>query len=205
MQGIRKNAVGMGALVIALGVWGCSDDPTGPDPDEDPSFTTTAAVSSTPAQIVGGGRVDYPPGSAQKNTPQQKRYQTWGVNLHADLSGGFQFVDHRPELRDQCGGRPCAFHSVRIDSYGPTDNSCADGGVQVRGIVREKHTQTDYEFRLDVCDNGEPGHKNPPRDRLELCIRPFSDGLGGQCTYHVRELPTEVGAQLTGGNTQARR
>lgn len=204
MEKFGKNRLSIGVLVAVLGVWvGCSDDPAGPTLDEEgPSFVTTAPLAE---RMTGGGRVDYPPGSAQKNQGPEKRYQTWGLTLNPDGTSQLQFVDHREGNRPQCGGRPCNFHSVTFESFTATDNSCVEGGLQARGTLREKNTDTPWQFRLDVCDNGEPGHKAPPRDRLELCISEFpdSDGPAGECTYHVRDLFNPPnGAQLTGGNTQ---
>lgn len=209
MEEFAKNRLAAVVLMAALGVWtACSDDATGPTQDDAPIIN--AAVVDPPTRVTGGGRVDFCCGSSEKNKSKDKLYQTWGLNVHSDLTGQFEFVDHREGNRPQCGGRPCNFHSVSFDAWDETDNiDCADGGIQVNGWIREKsQPETQYRFRLDVCDDGEPGHNRGNADRLELCIKGFVDNVGpagaDECTYHIRQFPTTPpqGAILTGGNTQ---
>src|SRR5437899_12183184 len=63
----------------------------------------------TPLKITGGGRIDYPPGSADKNPPASHEYETFGAHVIASAQvdangtcladdGALEPVDHRPAM-----------------------------------------------------------------------------------------------------------
>lgn len=212
----RRFALPAG-LLAALGVWACSDSgsvATAPEGDA-PLF----AAMNPGLKGNGGGRVDYPPGGPDKNTPQARFFQTWGINfMDGDAdgmpdNGNVTVVDHRP----QCGREPCRFKSVELTSIERADEECEAGGrgLRVQGQVRINDGPATSPFEVEVCDEGEPGNKGFVRDRFEFFVPGFVDPQTGQpyCLKDDTRFPPVQcmmgpdhtrGAQLTGGNIQVK-
>jgi hypothetical protein len=164
--------------------------------------------------MTGGGRIDYPPGSAQKNPPASHQYETFGAHVVASgvpaldgscpaTGGALQWIDHRPEMR--VNGHPLNLHATAVDSAKramDTGNGCSDGAVHWGGKLRVQNTgQENLDFEVWDCDNGEPGAGH---DGFAISV---NDSIFGMSTpnYHVKcfvVTPAAPTCYLTGGNRQ---
>jgi len=74
-----------------------------------PSFHFNV-FTCTGFKMTGGGRIDFPPGTADKNPPASHEYETFGAHVIAEpngqtdelghcegAKGSLEWVDHRPE------------------------------------------------------------------------------------------------------------
>jgi len=161
-----------------------------------------------PFKMTGGGRIDYPPGTADKNPPASHEYETFGAHVISEpngqtdelghclgAKGSLEWVDHRPEWN--INGRPLNLHSLEIRwADFATDTDCADGGARWGGILVIKNTGQQSQFEVFDCDNGEPGAGH--------------DGFGIRLWDFPYEVlcfdsslpPAEPSCTLTGGNRQ---
>src|SRR5438132_13585982 len=122
----------------------------------------------TPFKMTGGGRIDFPPGTADKNPPASHTYETFGAHVIASGQtdangtcladkGELEWVDHRPEM--EINGHPLNLHATAITfAEVATDTDCRDGAAHWGGILRVQNTKQDgLDFEVWDCDNGEPG------------------------------------------------
>lgn len=200
MRSILRPASLVGfCLVVGLLFWACQDTATSPvTPDEgtQPAFGVGEhdgnGHKKPVLRMTGGGRIDYPPGGPEKNTPENQDFQTFGFNVgdkdgDGNPEGEWQHVDHRRDMRRD--GSPLNLHSVSWDSFRTIESECegggGDGSAEATGTLVVKNDGERYPFRLELHDCGEPGTK-APRDIYEV------EAPG----YFVRGV-------LTGGNIQA--
>ncbi len=149
-----KNLATLTAPVaIALTAWSCERQ------------STVAPAIGTPFKMTGGGRIDYPPGTAEQNPPASHIYETFGAHVMdqdgdcvAD-QGALEWVDHRPEFR--VNGSPLNLHATAVtfaEVAPPPATDCKDGGAHWGGKLRVQNTgQEDLDFEVWDCDDGEPG------------------------------------------------
>src|SRR5438477_8656712 len=75
-----------------------------------------------PLKMTGGGRIDFPPGTADKNPPASHEYETFGAHVMSSGQldangttcladkGELEWVDHRPER--ELNGHPLNPHAT---------------------------------------------------------------------------------------------
>src|SRR5258708_713182 len=74
-----------------------------------------------PLKMTGGGRIDYPPGPADKNPPASHEYETFGAHVMGSGQfdengvcvadkGELEWVDHPPEM--ELNGHPLNLHAT---------------------------------------------------------------------------------------------
>lgn len=160
-----RNAALLG-LVLGLAVGGCDEDPVGPaasGPDDAPPTAPASSPdleSTNKLRLTGGGRIDAPPGTSSKNTSDSRVFQTFGVTVGDEdgdgvPSGQLNFTDHTPERR--INGNPLKLKAVSWSSFHQTADGCSDAGFVATGTVEVRNSGERLEFRLEGCDNGEPG------------------------------------------------
>ena len=164
-----------------------------------------------PLKMTGGGRIDYPPGTADKNDPATHEYETFGA--HVITSGQFEeasghcladkgsleWVDHRPEMR--LNGSPLNLHatSITFADLAVDAPHCTDGAVHWGGTLRVQNTgQEDLQFEVWDCDAGEPG---VGQDGFAIRVIQEIDGIGDYAVM-CDPSPAEPTCTLTGGNRQ---
>ena len=159
-------------------------------------------------KMTGGGRIDFPPGTAEKNPPASHEYETFGAHVISEpngqvdelghckgAKGSLEWVDHRPEY--EINGRPLNLHSLEITWADlATDTDCKDGGVRWGGILVIKNTGQQSQFEVFDCDNGEPGAGHDG-----FAIRLWDYPYEVMC-YDPELPPAEPSCTLTGGNRQ---
>jgi hypothetical protein len=209
MCNLRSLAVPAATVAIVLVAASCDTQPEPLGPTIGPPLFHFGAPQCVPFKMTGGGRIDYPPGTAEKNPPASHRYQTFGAHVigSGELvdgvclaeKGSLQWIDHRPEFR--INGRPLNLHSIEItfaEAFDSPETNCADGGARWGGTAVVRNTGEEVEFTVFDCDDGEPGSGN--------------DGFGLSTTLVVNGVPYEVlcpdetsagpTCTLTGGNRQ---
>lgn len=203
----RNISLTAGLVSAAILGWACDR------PDATPAAPEVGALEAhfgqpfcVPFKMTGGGRIDFPPGTAQKNPPASHIFQTFGAHVmdrngdcQAD-QGVLQWIDHRPEFR--INGRPLNFHSIAVtfaEAFFPPETDCSDGAARWGGRVVLRNTGDEGDFEVFDCDNGEPGRG---RDGFGLRVV-----LDNGATYEVlcpdpSLPPAEPACTLTGGNRQ---
>jgi hypothetical protein len=197
------------AIVLVAGSCDTQPEPLGPTIG--PPLFHFGAPQCIPFKMTGGGRIDFPPGTAQKNTPASQEFQTFGAHVIGSgefdevsgeclaVKGSLQWIDHRPEFR--INGRPLNLHSIEIrfaEAFSAPETACADGGARWGGRLVVRNTNDEANFEVFDCDDGEPGAGNDG-----FGIRVTNDA--GVVIYAVL-CPDETSAgltcTLTGGNRQ---
>jgi len=201
------------AFLLALGVaamvaWSCDRPATPVSPQANkPLFWFGEQCPA--AKMTGGGRIDFPPGEAQKNPPASHQYETFGAHVissgfdqngNCAVKGSLEWVDHRDEWR--INGRPLNLHSTAITFVatlltggGEVAGDCKDGALYWRGTLVVKNTGEEHGFEVFDCDNGEPGVGH---DGFEI----FVPDIGYEVTCPDRRPESPPLCVLTGGNRQ---
>ena len=207
MCNLRSLAVAAATVAIVLVAWSCDTqpEPLGPTIGR-PQFHFHAPLC-VPFKMTGGGRIDYPPGRAEKNPPASQQFQTFGAHVVGSgekvngvclaEKGSLQWVDHSIRIN----GRPLNLHSIEItfaEAFAAPETDCADGGARWGGRLLVRNTGEEVDFTVFDCDNGEPGAGN--------------DGFGISTTVNGAPYtvlcfeealpPAEPTCTLTGGNRQ---
>jgi len=157
--------------------------------------------------MTGGGRIDYPPGTADKNPPASHIYETFGAHVIASGQtdangtcladkGALEWVDHRREM--EINGHPLNLHATAVTfAERATDTDCSDGAAHWGGKLRVQNTgQEDLDFEVWDCDNGEPGAGH---DGFAIRV----PAIGYEVMCPDPDLPpAEPTCTLTGGNRQ---
>jgi hypothetical protein len=209
MCNLRSLAVPTATVAIAVVAWSCDTQPEPLGPTLDRPLFHFGEAKCIPFKMTGGGRIDYPPGTAEKNPPASHRYQTFGAHVIGSgqedesgeclaVKGSLQWIDHRPEFR--INGRPLNLHSIEItfaEAFDPPETNCADGGARWGGTLVVRNTGEEFEFVVFDCDDGEPGAGN---DGFGITV--FNEtGI-----FYEVLCPDEASAgptcTLTGGNRQ---
>jgi hypothetical protein len=160
--------------------------------------------------MTGGGRIDFPPGSAEKNPPASHEFETFGAHVIASGEavagtcgadkGSLEWVDHRPEFR--VNGRPLNLHSLTItfaEAYFSPDTDCSDGAAHWGGTLLVKNTGETADFEVFDCDNGEPGRGH---DGFGIRAWPVNGQMYEVLCPDPSLPPAEPTCTLTGGNRQ---
>ncbi len=208
MSKLRSLAALTATVAIALLAWSCEARRNAVSPTIGTPLAHFEQFACVPFKMTGGGRIDYLPGSAEKNPPASHIYETFGAHVIASptgeldnigrclgAKGSLEWVDHRPEWR--MNGRPLNLHSIEITFADlATDTDCSDGAARWGGRLVVKNTGQEADFEVWDCDNGEPGREHDGfAIRVEeigyevLCVDPFLP-------------PAEPACTLTGGNRQ---
>lgn len=203
---LRSLAVSAAAAAIVLVAWSCDTQPEPLGPTIDRPLFHFGAPLCEPFKMTGGGRIDYPPGTGERNPPSSQQFQTFGAHVigSGELvngvclaeKGSLQWVDHSIRIN----GRPLNLHSIEItfaEAFDSPETSCADGGARWGGTLVVRNTGEEFEFVVFDCDNGEPGAGN---DGFGITV---FDETG---VFYAVLCPDEVSAgptcTLTGGNRQ---
>jgi len=193
--------------VIALVGWSCEANRTALAPSTGGPLFHFQQFACTPLKMTGGGRIDYPPGTRDKNPPASHEYETFGAHVIASGQvdangrcladkGALEWVDHRPEM--QVNGHPLNLHATAVTfAERATDATCSDGAVHWGGKLRVQNTgQENLDFEVWDCDNGEPGRD----DGFAISVPEI--GYAVQCWAPGFNTPAEPTCYLTGGNRQ---
>lgn len=212
MSKIRSLAVVTATAAAVLIGWSCEANRTALAPPTGRPLFHYNVFECVPLKITGGGRIDYPPGSAEKNPPASHEFETFGAHVMssgqtnpdgtcAADKGALEWVDHRPEMR--LNGSPLNLHATSITfAELATDTDCSDGAAHWGGRLRVQNTgQEELQFEVWDCDNGEPGAGH---DGFAIRVGDPIDGIG---LYEVMCFdpdlpPAEPSCTLTGGNRQ---
>lgn len=209
MFNLRSLAVPAATVAIVLVAWSCDTQPEPLGPTIGPPLFHFGAPQCIAFKMTGGGRIDFPEGTAQKNPPASQQFQTFGAHVVGSgekvngvclaEKGSLQWVDHRPAFR--INGRPLNLHSIEItfaEAFFPDETRCSDGGARWGGTLLVRNTGEEVNFTVFDCDNGEPGQGH--------------DGFGISTTvngapyevlcFHAAPAPAEPTCTLTGGNRQ---
>jgi len=199
---LRNLAMLTAPVAIALIAWSCERQPNAVAPSIGAPLAHFFVFQCTPLKITGGGRIDYPLGTAEKNPPASHIYETFGAHVMDENGdcvaekGALEWVDHRPEWR--INGSPLNLHATAVTfAEEAVDTDCRDGAAHWGGRLRVQNTgQEDLDFEVFDCDNGEPGvgHDGfairvPAIDYEVMCPDPDLP-------------PAEPACTLTGGNRQ---
>jgi len=166
LQEHKHWSVVPGLLVVAL-LAACNQDGLSPDRSRlgKPSFKERPPCPAV--KMTGGGRIDFPPGTAQKNPPRTHMYQTFGAHVisngpdlssNCQIKGQLEWVDHRDGQR--LNGRPLNLHSIEItfaEDVSSIHPDCRDGAVHWGGRLVRKNDGMQSSFEVFDCDDGEPG------------------------------------------------
>jgi hypothetical protein len=157
--------------------------------------------------MTGGGRIDFPPGTAEQNPPASHQYETFGAHVMASGrfdengvcvadKGALEWVDHRPEM--EINGHPLNLHATSVTfAELAVDTDCSDGAVHWGGKLRVQNTgQENLDFEVWDCDNGEPGNGH---DGFAISVPEI--GYAVMCP-DPNLPPAEPSCTLTGGNRQ---
>lgn len=216
MYGLRNLALLSGTAAAALVAWGCDQQPNAAAPEIGaPQAHFTQPGECVPFKMTGGGRIDYPPGTAEKNDPASHIYETFGAHVMSSGQlaqdgvtcladkGALQWIDHRPDFR--VGGQPLNLHATEItfaEAFFAPETDCEDGAARWGGKLRVRNTgQEDLDFEVFDCDNGEPGAGH---DGFAIRV----PGLVVNGVPYAVECPdptlppAEPTCTLTGGNRQ---
>ena len=197
LQEHKHWSVVPGLLVVAL-LAACNQDGLSPDRSRlgKPSFKERQECPAV--KMTGGGRIDFPDGTAQKNPPGSHMYQTFGAHVISSpdqmgncvRKGSLEWVDHSVRMN----GRPLNLHSIEITfaELHPERTDCRDGAVRWGGRLVRKNDGTQSEFVVYDCDDGEPGvgHDGFGID---------APGIGYEVLCGGAHAPACI---LTGGNRQ---
>ena len=165
------------------------------------------AFVCTPFKMTGGGRIDFPPGTADKNPPASHIFETFGAHVIASGQtdangtcladkGALEWIDHRPDMA--VNGHPLNLHATSVTfAEVATDTDCRDGAAHWGGKLRVQNTgQQDLDFEVWDCDNGEPGAGH---DGFAISV----PAIGYEVKCPDPSLPpAEPTCTLTGGNRQ---
>jgi hypothetical protein len=193
-------------IAVALVAWSCDRQSSALAPIGAPVFHFFQ-FQCTAFKMTGGGRIDYPPGSAQKNPPSSHDYETFGAHVMSSGQtdpngvcladkGALEWIDHRPEM--EVNGHPLNLHATAVTfAEVATDTDCKDGAAHWGGKLRVQNTgQEDLDFEVWDCDNGEPGVGH---DGFAIRV----PALGYEVMCPDPSLPpAEPTCTLTGGNRQ---
>lgn len=193
-----------GVAVVTLIAWSCDRQPSAVAPEIGPPLAHFFEFECIPFKMTGGGRIDFPPGTEEKNAPASHIYETFGAHVMdrdgdcgAD-QGVLQWIDHRPEFR--IGGHPLNLHSIEITfAKVATDTDCEDGAAHWGGTLRVRNTGETAEFEVFDCDNGEPGIGH---DGFAIRAEPVDGKLYEVVCPDPSLPPAEPACTLTGGNRQ---
>jgi hypothetical protein len=207
MFNLRALAGPATTVAIVLVAWSCDTQPEPLGPTIDRPLFHFGAPLCIPFKMTGGGRIDYPPGTGERNPPASQQFQTFGAHVVGSgekvngvclaEKGSLQWVDHSIRIN----GRPLNLHSIEItfaEAFSAPETSCSDGGARWGGTLVLKNTGQTGTFTVFDCDDGEPGARN--------------DGFGLSTTLVVNGVPYQVvcpdessagpTCTLTGGNRQ---
>ena len=209
LAGLTATAV---TAAIALIVGSCEPHRSAVAPTVGAPRFHFGAFVCTPFKMTGGGRIDFPPGTADKNPPASHIFETFGAHVIASGQtdatgtcladkGALEWIDHRPGM--ELNGHPLNLHATSVTfAEHPTDTDCTDGAAHWGGKLRVQNTgQEDLDFEVFDCDNGEPGVGH---DGFAIRVLEPIDGLGDyEVTCPDPDLPpAEPSCTLTGGNRQ---
>jgi hypothetical protein len=210
MSNLRSLAGPMAIVAIAVVAWSCETHRTVLAPTIGGPLFQFNQIQCRPLKMTGGGRIDYPPGTAEKNPPASHLYETFGAHVIGSSQefvgntcpadkGSLEWVDHRPEMR--LNGSPLNLHatSVTFAELVVDAPHCTDGAVHWGGTLRVQNTgQENLDFEVFDCDAGEPG---VGQDGFAIRVIEPIDGIGH---YEVTCDPSPAGptCTLTGGNRQ---
>jgi len=210
MVNLRSLAGPAAAAALALVAWSCDSQREPAGPAVGSPVAHFSAPLCIPFKMTGGGRIDYPPGTAQQNPPASHLYQTFGAHVIASgrpqngscaaEKGSLEWVDHRPEFR--INGRPLNLHSIEItfaEAFAAPETDCSDGGARWGGRLRVKNTGEIADFEVFDCDNGEPGRGH---DGFAIRAFPVNGALYEAVCPDPSLPPAEPACTLTGGNRQ---
>ncbi|HEY3279120.1 MAG TPA: hypothetical protein VGJ83_01295 [Gemmatimonadales bacterium] len=198
----RNIALLSGTVLAAVVGWSCDRQPNAVAPEAGVPSAHFFQFQCTPFKITGGGRIDYPLGTAEKNPPASHIYETFGAHVmdqNGDCSpenGALEWIDHRPEMR--INGHPLNLHATAVTfAEEATDTDCSDGAAHWGGKLRVQNTgQEDLDFEVFDCDNGEPGVGH---DGFAIRV----PAIGYEVMCPDPDLPpAEPACTLTGGNRQ---
>ena len=206
-----KSLPGLATIVgIVLLAASCEPEHSAVAPTIGKPLAHFGAPVCTPFKITGGGRIDYPPGTPDKNPPSSHMYETFGAHVIASgqevngtcgaEKGSLEWVDHRPEFN--IGGSPLNIHSLTItfaEAHFQPDTDCSDGGAHWGGTARVQNTGETADFEVYDCDNGEPGAGH---DGFGIRAYPVNGQLYEVLCFEESLPPAEPACTLTGGNRQ---
>lgn len=206
MVRVRSLALLAAPIGVALVVWSCDPQRSAVAPTIGTPLAHFNVFECTPLKITGGGRIDYPPGTAEKNPPASHEYETFGAHVMSSGQmdangtcladqGSLEWVDHRDEWR--INGSPLNLHSTAITfAEEATDTDCSDGAAHWGGTLRIQNTGEEAAFEVFDCDNGEPGVGH---DGFAIRV----PAIGYEVMCPDPDLPpAEPACTLTGGNRQ---
>jgi hypothetical protein len=210
MFNLRSLAGPAATVAIVLVAWSCDTQPEALGPTIGPPLYGVEA-KCIPFKMTGGGRIDYPPGTATKNPPARQEFQTFGAHVIGSgeekdgkclaEKGSLQWIDHRPEFR--INGRPLNLHSIEItfaETFSASE-TCSDGAAHWGGRVVLRNTGQTGTFEVFDCDDGEPGQGN---DGFEISTTIVVNGAPPYSVLCPFAAPTlgPPACTLTGGNRQ---
>jgi hypothetical protein len=204
MSNLRSLAGLTATVAIALVAWSCEAPRNALAPTAGGPLFGGYETVCTPFKMTGGGRIDYPPGTAEKNPPSSHQYQTFGAHVMASGQtdangtcladkGALEWIDHSIMVN----GHPLNLHATAITfAELVTDPDCSDGEAHWGGRLQVQNAgEQEYNFEVWDCDNGEPGAGN---DGFAISVPAL--------TYEVMCAnpgpPAEPTCTLTGGNRQ---
>ncbi len=193
--------------VVALVGWSCETTRTALAPSTGGPLFHFFEFQCQPLKMTGGGRIDFPPGTADQNPPASHEYETFGAHVMASGrfdengvcvadKGALEWGDHRPEM--EINGHPLNLHATSVTfAELAVDTDCSDGAVHWGGKLRVQNTgQENLDFEVWDCDNGEPGNGH---DGFAIRV----PEIGYDVTCPDPDLPpAEPSCTLTGGNRQ---
>ncbi len=204
---LRTLAMLAAPVGIALVAWSCDRQPNAVAPKIGAPQAHFFVFACTPFKMTGGGRIDFPPGTADKNPPASHEYETFGAHVMSSGvvdangvcladKGALEWIDHRPEM--EINGHPLNLHATAVTfAEVATDTDCKDGAAHWGGKLRVQNTgQSDLDFEVFDCDNGEPGAGHDG-----FAIRVPGIGYDVECPDPTLP-PAEPSCTLTGGNRQ---
>src|SRR5207302_1839802 len=83
MSRLKALAGVTATAVIALVGWSCEANRTALAPPAGGPLFHFQQFECTPLKMTGGGRIDYPPGTRDKNPPASHEYETFGAHVIA--------------------------------------------------------------------------------------------------------------------------
>src|SRR5712691_9697628 len=183
---LRTLAMLAAPVGIALVAWSCDRQPNAVAPKIGAPQAHFFVFACTPFKMTGGGRIDFPPGTADKNPPASHEYETFGAHVMSSGvvdangvcladKGALEWIDHRPEM--EINGHPLNLHATAVTfAELAVDTDCSDGAVHWGGKLRVQNTgQENLDFEVWDCDNGEPGVGH---DGFAIRVIEPIDGLG---------------------------
>jgi hypothetical protein len=203
MSNLRSLAGLTATVAIALVAWSCETHRPALAPTVGGPLFHFNEFTCIPFKMTGGGRIDYPPGSAEKNPPASHQYQTFGAHVIASGQvdengvcladkGALEWIDHSILVNEH----PLNLHATAVTfAEVATDTDCRDGAAHWGGRLRVQNDgEQEYDFEVWDCDNGEPG---AGQDGFAISVPALA--------YEVKcenPPPSEPTCTLTGGNRQ---